>query len=542
MIRKLALTIPFLFGAMAWTQTVNFIPPPVAGYLSSTGSSLGPWQPITGSGGTAVSFIPNAAALYYSTDGTGHLGTWAPCTSACFGGGGYTLPIAQPTTLGGIKPDNTTITVNASTGVASASGGGTPASPASSEQYNKAGAFGGTTTIYIPPSGSDDSAAINAAWPNGLVHLATAPCSAPYIINSGVVIGGSGGTIRGEGQGQTCIKHTSATATAFKLNWATAASALDPSPTKGGGLADFEILQDSGVTATAGAGIQIGTGSNNPYTSNFSVERIAIFNVYNAIEVDTGSYIGWFNQIFANDLTHTCIYYNDATSGGDVNLDNISCRGTNGTSGVIEGLGDVHEYTNLKINGSQFVFARTGFNYYGQLHTPDFEGDFSTTTCGIDFGTGGTAPVGWQIWGGEIDAQTTTICNLTTNEMNGCYNSRPIGTTNPTLTCIGTSNIAATGATGSTALATSAISSGVCQSVTPGSVNSSVATGATATNKLLWSPGPSLQGVAGYQVSTSGALSIDHYLTSGYVNFNVCNWTASPITPGALTLYWSVLP
>jgi hypothetical protein len=36
------------------------------------------------------------------------------------GGGSYTLPIAQPTVLGGIKPDNTTLTVNATTGVASA--------------------------------------------------------------------------------------------------------------------------------------------------------------------------------------------------------------------------------------------------------------------------------------------------------------------------------------------------------------------------------------------------------------------------------------
>ena len=52
------------------------------------------------------------------------------CTNgaiALAGGSSYTLPIAQPTTLGGIKPDNTTITVNASTGVASASGGGAPA-------------------------------------------------------------------------------------------------------------------------------------------------------------------------------------------------------------------------------------------------------------------------------------------------------------------------------------------------------------------------------------------------------------------------------
>jgi hypothetical protein len=42
-------------------------------------------------------------------------------------------------------------------------------------------------------------------------------------------------------------------------------------------------------------------------------------------------------------------------------------------------------------------------------------------------------------------------------------------------------------------------------------------------------------------VSTSGALSIDAYPTSGYVNFNVCNWTAGSITPRALTLNWELL-
>lgn len=97
-------------------------------------------------------------------------------------------------------------------------------------------------------------------------------------------------------------------------------------------------------------------------------------------------------------------------------------------------------------------------------------------------------------------------------------------------------------ASGTTALATSAITTGACQAVTAGSVNSTAATNAVTTNVLSWSPAVSLQGVTGYQVSTSGALSIDAYITSGYVNFNVCNWTTGSITPGALTLNWRVLP
>jgi hypothetical protein len=97
-------------------------------------------------------------------------------------------------------------------------------------------------------------------------------------------------------------------------------------------------------------------------------------------------------------------------------------------------------------------------------------------------------------------------------------------------------------ATGTTALSTAAVASGTCQGVTAGTVNSSAATGAATTNVLTWSPAVSLQTVTGYQVSTSGALSLDGYITAGYVNFNVCNWTGSSITPGALTLNWRVLP
>ena len=93
---------------------------------------------------------------------------------------------------------------------------------------------------------------------------------------------------------------------------------------------------------------------------------------------------------------------------------------------------------------------------------------------------------------------------------------------------------------GTTALATSSIASGACQTVTAGSVNSSAATGATTSSKIIWTPAISLQTVSGYKVSTSGALSIDAYPTAGYVNFNVCNGTASSITPGALTVNWEL--
>jgi hypothetical protein len=95
---------------------------------------------------------------------------------------------------------------------------------------------------------------------------------------------------------------------------------------------------------------------------------------------------------------------------------------------------------------------------------------------------------------------------------------------------------------GTTSLATLEISSGRCQTVTAGLVNSSKATGASSRSKILWTPAVSLQSVSGYRVSTSGALSIDAYASAGYVNFNVCNPTSRSITPGALKLNWDLHP
>jgi hypothetical protein len=95
---------------------------------------------------------------------------------------------------------------------------------------------------------------------------------------------------------------------------------------------------------------------------------------------------------------------------------------------------------------------------------------------------------------------------------------------------------------GSTALATSALTAGTCQTITAGSVNSAAVANATASSIMRWGPAVSLQTVVGYQVSTVGNLSIDAYPNAGYINFNVCNNTASSITPGALTINWSVRP
>lgn len=89
-------------------------------------------------------------------------------------------------------------------------------------------------------------------------------------------------------------------------------------------------------------------------------------------------------------------------------------------------------------------------------------------------------------------------------------------------------------ASGTSALGTSAISSGACATVV-----TTAATGAVATDNLSADFNADVSGVTGY--SPAGTLYIVKYITSNNVNFKVCNSTAGEITPGAATLQWRVV-
>ena len=99
----------------------------------------------------------------------------------------------------------------------------------------------------------------------------------------------------------------------------------------------------------------------------------------------------------------------------------------------------------------------------------------------------------------------------------------------------GTSTIAS----GSLALATNSISSGSCQAVSSG-VNNATATGVATTDVIAFTPNASIKAVTGYTPTTTGGLTITAYPTANAVNFDVCNWSGSPITPGAVTINWRV--
>jgi hypothetical protein len=91
-------------------------------------------------------------------------------------------------------------------------------------------------------------------------------------------------------------------------------------------------------------------------------------------------------------------------------------------------------------------------------------------------------------------------------------------------------------ASGTKALATSAIPSGTCTAA-----QTATATGTVTTDLVLASLNGDVTGVTGYTADTGGTLRIDVYPTADTMNFKVCNATQASITPGAVTVNWRVL-
>lgn len=97
-------------------------------------------------------------------------------------------------------------------------------------------------------------------------------------------------------------------------------------------------------------------------------------------------------------------------------------------------------------------------------------------------------------------------------------------------------NMPQTIASGTSAMATGAITSATCATVV-----TTTATGTASTDAIEWNPNGSIKAVTGYVPLTTGGLTIAAYPTANAVNFDVCNWTSSSITPGAVTLNWRVV-
>ena len=340
------------------------------------------------------------------------------CVSAS---GSYSLPIAQPTTLGGIKPDNTTITVNASTGVATATGvAGNPASPSGSKQFNNAGSFGGNsyTLDATAFAGADMGVKITAAFaalPGGVgtvdatgfacpgaCHIGTANLIVPSNVTvlwpsgtitrdtitstglSAQIIYYGSSTLAGQGKGRTIITGPS---DVTAVQQAYVGGGVTNPTLKGFSIVDTgSVVSGSAALQVGGpnAGIPIAAPPNVSLTTSSMGTRIngriAHFAIYTtalsgttiATHYSVGS-TGGSGYVAAVEADSPLAYYPFTEASGTVATDLIS--GRNGTYvgtptlGSLAGIPGDSGSTAASLNGtSQYVTLPT----YNWLNGADY--------------------------------------------------------------------------------------------------------------------------------------------------------------------------
>jgi hypothetical protein len=104
-----------------------------------------------------------------------------------------------------------------------------------------------------------------------------------------------------------------------------------------------------------------------------------------------------------------------------------------------------------------------------------------------------------------------------------------------TITCLTVGTIIASG---STAMATSAIAGNTCATLITVSATGAAASGVGS--RITWTTNADISGVTGYGILSTDGLKVYVYPSSNNINFHVCNGTGTSITPGAITFNWFI--
>ena len=198
-------------------------------------------------------------------------------------------------------------------------------------------------------------------------------------------------------------------------------------------LQNIDIAQFSGITPTAGYGINLIYSDTSPCATNYistaTIARINIINTYGGLNVGPG--------VITSSIRDMLIYgagagygvnYNNGGPCGDNVIDNVQTNGGN-TSGFTIVESDTTSFLNIKTNGTgQLLFSSptTTPGSPGQIGrvrfiSPSFEG-VGVDNCNVQFGANGAWGV--TITGGGIGVGPSgnAICNGN-NNINGAISN-----------------------------------------------------------------------------------------------------------------------
>lgn len=306
-------------------------------------------------------------------------------------------------------------------GPPSGGGGGTPGTPVSSFQFNKLGAFGGSSKLHILTSGdasgaTDLTAINNACTATGDVDLA---CGTFYVNGPLSACGAlSNVIVEGCGQGLTTITNVGTTNFVFPENYCITGS--DYLHVNIALFRNFSIVQSG--TPTAGGGFQIGCSTSGSFTQNVHLENVTLKNLWNALDFEGNQQATWVTDSLIYGAANYSIYYN-AIAGpgsGDNWFNNLNVRGLgfgSGKSNILFTQTDTQTFDNLKLNnGVGIVFTGvTNFNEAIRFNNGSFEGMQGAGSCAFDFGVGNEIHNVYVT--GEHYGAATLFCHV--NNVNG---------------------------------------------------------------------------------------------------------------------------
>jgi hypothetical protein len=263
------------------------------------------------------------------------------------------------------------------------------------------------STVYLSPSGGDDTSALQAAINSG--NPVQLNCGT--FLDSGTLTVASPTTFQGSGT-CTIIQNSGLTNNVFNFTYATTAVPFAL-------FRGFQIIQASGTTPTAGYGMRIGAASG--YTQGLHIEDVHFVGLWGALDIEAGQITNWFSNLSIqanNSYSSVGIFHNSPVPNGDDWFENIEVQGTFTNAPVVIAQSDTVAYEGLKVNTGNtngILFTQAGTAIRMRFVNPSIEGVNPSTGCGINFGTGSNPPTQIEITGGAIDIWQYALCNWQTN-------------------------------------------------------------------------------------------------------------------------------